>query len=468
MVDYVKLRKEILGEEKGKKANKGILNVALFYPQNYHIAISTLAFHRIFELTRRVNNTGIGRFFFEGSKRDKFILSLDQRFNLMESVIVAFFLSYELDFINLLRCLKTLSLPLKSKDRKDFPILIGGGTAITQNPEPLADILDLIFLGESEESYPRFLNLCLNYSDKAYILEKAKDIPGVYVPALQTSPPERQYYKNFKKDFARSMFYSSRAEFGECELIEISRGCPALCKFCISRTLYSPPRFADKDTAKEIIAESPIKKIGFLGAATSFHPYIKELMEFALQQNKEFSISSLRTDLIDKDFVRLLKAGGTRTITLAPEAGTQRLRDVICKGVNEEHIEEAIKITLEEGIDNIKLYFMYGLPAEEREDTEGIIRTGEKIRKIEQWSRRNFKKRIFTLSPFVPKPHTPFSDEKFGDIKELSEKINYLRKQLTKLGIEVSYEHPKTAKLEWEIARADKDFFRREIEGGKV
>ncbi len=464
MTDYLRLRKEILKEEKGEKGRKGILNVALIYPENYNIAISTLAFHRIFELTNRVRHTGVGRFFFEGNKKSRAIFSLDNQFDIREAQVLAFFLSYELDFINLLRSLKSLSIPLESRKRSGFPIIIGGGTAVTENPEPLADVLDIIFLGEAEESYPAFLNLCLEYPDKNTLLKKVKDIEGIYIPSIDSIPSKRIFYKNFENDFARSVFYTTRAEFGECELIEISRGCPAFCRFCISRTLYSPPRFACKELVKHIIEVSSVKKVGFLGAATSFHPHIKEMMDFALQRGKNFSISSLRTDLVDREFLRLLKAGGTKTVTLAPEAGTQRLRDIINKGVNEGHIEKAVFMSLQEGMENLKLYFMYGLPEEEMEDLDGIIKIAEKIRKIEKDSKSFFKKRIFTLSPFVPKPNTPFSKQSFMEIKELSKRINYLRKNLIRFGIEVSYDHPKTARLEWEIAHGSRDYFRKELE----
>lgn len=244
-------------------------------------------------------------------------------------------------------------------------------------------------------------------------------------------------------------------EFGDCKLIELTRGCPAKCKFCISRVLYNPVRFADKELIKDIINDTECKKIGLLGASVSYHPNIKEIMDFILKKGKSFSISSLRADRLDKDFVKLLFLGGSRTITIAPEAGTERLRKIIDKGITEDDVEKVILFALEEGFSGIKLYFMIGLPDESWEDIEGIVSLAKKIKNIEKINKKHFRKKSFTISSFVPKRHTPFEVYPMEDIKELTHKINYLRKSLVQLGIEVLYDHPKTALFEYELSKKD-------------
>ncbi|MCX7990770.1 MAG: B12-binding domain-containing radical SAM protein [Proteobacteria bacterium] len=406
----------------------------------------------MFELTKRVAETGVTRFFLEGNK-DKKVFSLDNFFGINDSQIIAFFFSYELDYLNVIKTLKLLSIPLISAERKSsHPLIIGGGTAITGNPETFRDVLDVIFTGEAEESYISFLNLVLAEKKKEKILETSAKIKGVFVPTI-SSVYKKVYYKNFPEDFSESVFFTPRGEFGECKLIELTRGCPAKCKFCISRTLYSPPRFADKDLVKDVVKESKINKIGLLGASVSYHPDIKEIMEFIIKEGRIFSISSLRADKVDNDFLELLYRGGNRTITIAPEAGTERLRKLIEKGISEEDIEKTIELSLKKGFSGIRLYFMIGLPEETEEDIVAIVNIGKRIKLIESHMKKRFIKRSFTISPFVPKRNTAFSCYPMEEVKVLSEKINYLRKRLSSEGIEVLYDPPKTARLEYDLSR---------------
>ncbi len=448
----LKLQKDILNHESGEKGRRGSVNVSLFYPNSYNVGISTLALHRVFELTKRVPEIGVNRLFLEG-KKEKEVLPLDNSFGIEDSQIIAFFLSYELDYLNVIKSLYLLNIPLRSSERGEkYPLIIGGGAAITINPQVFDEVFDIIFVGEAEESYVDFLKLFYNFRDKEEILNRASNIEGTYIPSRMKAY-RRAFYKDFPLDFSKSIFFTKKGEFGDCHLIEVTRGCPARCNFCISRILYAPLRFADKEIIKEIIKNSVNKKIGLLGASVSYHPSIKELMEFIVKEKKNFSISSLRADMVDEEFINLLYLGGNRTITLAPEAGTERLRNYIEKGITEEDLERATMLALERGFSGLRLYFMIGLPTETMEDIEGIISFAKKIRQIEKSVGKRFVKRTFTLSPFVPKRLTPLSDYPMEDVKKLSEKINFLRKALTNIGIEVLYEHPKTAHLEYELSR---------------
>jgi radical SAM superfamily enzyme YgiQ (UPF0313 family) len=470
MPDLIKMRKTLLAAEKGVKGKKARLNVALFYPNSYHVAVSSLSFHRIWELTNRVDDTGVSRYSLEG-KGEQFILPLDTELDTSDIDIIAFFLSYEMDYFNVVKALKLLNIPLDANERNGYPLIIGGGIALTQNPEPVADIFDVIFIGEAEESYPAFLKLFFQYESKEEILDRAKMIDGVYIPSKYSfeynsdgtisniigGKIKKTSHKNFSKDFARSIFITDKGEFSNTFLIELTRGCPAHCRFCISRTLYAPVRFSDKNAVMDLIDESSdAGRFGLLGASVSFHPDIKEVMSFILSKDKTFSISSLRAERLDKEFVSLLKRGGTKTMTIAPEAGSETLRNRICKGITDEHIENAVSLALQEAMEGLKLYFMIGLPGETWEDIEAIIKMSGLIRRTENTSRKKFRKISFTISPFIPKPFTPLQWSVFEGVGGISKKINYLRKKLVGDGIAVLYDQPKSAYVQAVLSRGDR------------
>lgn len=468
-----KIKKRILAAEKGKKSPKGRLNILLFYPNSYSIAITSLAFHRIYELISNINEVGIKRCFLEGvEEKELLILDDDNGLNLSDIDIVAFFLSYEMDFFNLVKALKLLKIPFFATERNErHPLVIGGGVAVTENPEAVADFFDVLFIGEAEESLPPFINLFFETINRNEILEAASCITGVYIPQkvkfyynddgtiAKIDGPfvKKGVYENFAKDFAKTLFMTQLGEFGDTFLIELTRGCPGGCYFCISRTLYNPLRFADKDAVLALIKEQKeAQKFGLLGASVSFHPHIKEIMETILMTGKKFSISSLRVEKIDRDLIKLLKKGGSKTITIAPEMGREEMRKVINKGIREEQIENAIKLALDEGIEKLKLYFMIGFPFEDKEDIEAIIKFSRLIRHLENLNKKRFVKVSFNISPFVPKPFTPFQWASFENLASLKNKINYLRKTLVSEKINMHYDVPKWSYLEAVLSRGDR------------
>lgn len=471
MSNLDKLRKEILSTEKGKKPHKGRLNVLLFYPNSYEVAITSLAYHRIFEIINRVEDVGTLRCFLEGQEEKK-ILSLDRDFNLSNVDIVAFFLSYEMDFFNVVKALRLLNMPILSTERKDnYPIIIGGGIAVTENPEPVADFFDVLFIGEAEDSLKKFLKLFFEFREREDILEEASKIDGIYVPekfsfeyypdgtlkSITGGTVKKGFYKNFTSDFSQSLFMTEKGGFGNTFLIEMTRGCPASCRFCISRTLYSPVRFSDKEKVKEIInREKDAKRFGLLGASVSFHPAIKEIMDFLLVKGKSFSISSLRAEKLDEEFLELIKKGGSRSITIAPEAGTDNLRKKIKKGITFEDIERTVILSLNKEFEGLKLYFMIGLPFETTDDVKEILRLADVLKQIEKGYKKHFKKISFNITPFIPKPFTPLQWAALENPKKITEKINFLRKGLVTKGINVLYDKPKWAYLEALLSRGDR------------
>ncbi len=463
-------RKEVLSKEKGAKGRRGKKNIVLFYPNAYSIGISSLAFHRIWELCRRNGEVGVVRYFLE-SNGEKEILTLDEALDNSDVAVYAFFLSYENDYYNVIHALKKLRLRCFSRDRSELPLVIAGGVAVTNNPEPVAEIFDAIFIGEAEDDFEKFLEIILVEDNKKKLLEKLENLESVYLPDRVTIEYDKEglikeisgrkvkrgIYKHFSQDFSTSLCVTEIGEFGNTFLIELTRGCPGHCKFCISRTVYTPLRFASYDRVQEVIKNNyEVKKFGLLGASVSYHPRIKDIMSFIIDSGKEFSLSSLRADLVDDEFVQLLKRGGTKTITIAPEAGTERMRNLISKGLSIEDIEKAVRLSLKNKIENLKMYFLIGLPYENEEDIDGIIKLAGLVRHIENKERKRFKKVSFSISPFVPKPFTPLQWASFADVYQTSEKLKYLKKKLISKGITVLYDLPKWARIQAILSRGDR------------
>lgn len=471
MFNIYNKRKEILGKEKGIRCRRGSKNIVFFYPNSYSIGISTLALHRIVEITNEFGEIGFIRYFLEERLGEKNIFPLDDGIDISDVTVIAFFLSYENDYFNVIEALRGMGISPLAKERKGFPMVIAGGVAVTNNPEPLAEIFDAMFIGEAEEAFRNFLKVILSENDKECVLDKLSNIDSIYLPdkvnidfdkegyikSIKGRKAKRGIYNNFQKDFAKSVFFTDLSEFGETYLIELTRGCPYNCRFCISRTIYSPLRFADFEKVKEIIKEKKdIKKFGLLGASVSCHPYIKEIMELLLSEGKEFSLSSLRADLLDDEFICLIRKGGTKTITIAPEAGSENLRKLINKGINLEHIERAINLSLKNDMENLKLYFMIGLPFETWDDINDIVEVAGLIRHLENKNQKRFKKVSFSISTFVPKPFTPLQWASFSPVKETNEKLKVLRKKLTAKGINVIYDLPKWARIQAILSRGDR------------
>jgi len=470
MKDLYAKRKEVLSKEKGAKGRRGKKNIVLFYPNSYSIGISSLAFHRIWELCKRNSEIGVLRYFLENDG-EKHVFPLDEDLDPSDVAVYAFFLSYENDYYNVIHALKKLHLPCFAKERSELPLVIAGGVAVTDNPEPVAEIFDAIFIGESEDGFQQFLEIILAEDNKKELLEKLEKLESVYLPDRVTIEYDkdglikeisgrrvkRGVYKHFSQDFSTSLCVTEVGEFGNTFLIELTRGCPGQCKFCISRTIYTPLRFASYDKVKELIADNKdVKKFGLLGASVSYHPHIKDIMAFIIDSGKEFSLSSLRADLVDDEFIQLLKRGGTKTITIAPEAGMERMRNLISKGIHIEDIERVVRLSLKYEIDNLKMYFLIGLPFENEEDIEGIIKLAGLVRHIENKERKRFKKVSFSISTFVPKPFTPLQWASFADVYQTNEKLKYLRKKLISKGIVVLYDLPKWARIQAILSRGDR------------
>lgn len=463
----------ILSREEGyyKKVWGDSLNICLAYPNIYHTGMSNLGFQTVYDLLNRHSRCLCERVFLpdrqdeEEFKRGAVSLfSLESQRPLADFDILAFSLSFENDYPNILKILAMGGISLLSSQRRENePLILGGGIAATLNPEPLADFFDCFILGEGEEAIPQFLDKLsavrhYGLGKEELLFHLQKEIGGVYVPRFyqvsygmknlieDMAPVDKCLPVKIKKSrlpdvnafLTEQCIRANDAELGKMFLMEVSRGCARGCRFCAAGFVCRPVRFRKTDLLEASIIRhlGGQRKIGLLGAAVSDHPGLISLCRFIRERGGEVSIGSLRLDRLKPELVKLLKEGGAETLALAPEAGSQRLRDVINKGVTEEHISHAVEVLTEHGIPNIRLYFMVGLPTETDDDIEAIIELTKKIKHhAAKYSKgkRSFKRIVLSINQFMPKAATPFQWHPLEDINVVKKKMrridNALRRE---------------------------------------
>ena len=486
-----KIRRKITDNETGgipKKWKKHI-NIALIYPNTYHVGMSNLGFQAVYELINSYEDVLCERSFLwddDGSAGAKPITTVESGKDIRAFDIVAFSVSYENDFPNLLAILEKAKFPLQSNDRgTPHPLVIAGGVAFFLNPEPLAPFIDCFLIGEAEAVLPKFLAAfspeILARDRKSCLHMLARDVPGVYVPSFYKAKyrpdgilgafeplsdvpvkVERQYAKNISHTPTCSAIITPNTIFDSTFLIEVSRGCTHGCRFCAAGFVYRPPRFRPFSLLKECMDQGASKtnKIGLVGAAVSDLPDLDKICGKELRKNSRVSFSSLRADALTPKLLAVLKESKTKTATIAPDAGSERMRQVINKGIDETDILDAVEQIVAADILNIKLYFMVGLPTETMEDVEAISALCKKVKHRFLKSSRA-KKRMgeitVSLSSFVPKPFTPFQWVKMDDIQSLREKIKRVKNGLKKVAnVRVHADIPRWAYIQGLLSRGDR------------
>lgn len=427
----------------------GRIPVALIYPNSYYIGMSNLGFQTVYGLFNSYDDIVCERVFCEGEKR-----SVESGRPLDDFACLAFSISSELDYFNVVDVLLASGTPLLAADRDDsHPLVIGGGPCITANPMPLLPLFDCFAIGEGEAIIPSIVKAFQEEAqmDRVNLLNKLSQIPGVYVPLLRDDRPiARQWVKDIDGFATASVILTPETEFGDMYLLEIGRGCCWGCRFCLAGFLTRPPRFRSLDVLL-LQAEHGLqysKRIGLLSASVSDHPEIDQLVPRLRRLGADISVSSLRIRPLSEVLLQGIAESGTATITLAPEAGSERLRRIINKGVSERDITAAVDKVGVQGFRNLKLYFMIGLPTETAEDIDELIKLVLNIKgRLDRMQSGTHV--ILTVEPFVPKAGTPFQRLPMAGVKTLRYRLVRIRSSLEPKGIEVRGES-----ISWSVVQA--------------
>jgi radical SAM superfamily enzyme YgiQ (UPF0313 family) len=405
-------------------------------------------------------------------------LSVESQRPLSDFAVVAFSLSFELDYFNVGDLLRRGGIAPLAKDRTDTdPIVIAGGPAVSGNPEPVAPMLDAVVVGEVEPVLDELQAVLLGGGSRWEQIERLARLPGVYVPALYdvrhaadgsidavrpaaadlALPVARLNARNVNQFQTMSAVLSPDVELGDMFLLEMTRGCARGCRFCLAGYTSLPVRHRQVDHLMQGVEHGLQfrKRIGLISAATSDHPQLEQLLERMLGVGAEVSLSSLRIDRITPFLVEALVRSGTRTITLAPEAGSQRMRDVINKRLTHEQIVHAAELAGRGGIPKGKLYFIVGLPGETDDDVRELAALATDVLGAMQAHNRGARVAV-NLSPHVPKAQTAFQWEPMAPVPVSTERIKLVQRALGPLGIEVRFEAPAAQQVQAILARGDR------------
>ncbi|PKM49742.1 MAG: B12-binding domain-containing radical SAM protein [Firmicutes bacterium HGW-Firmicutes-7] len=484
-----------------KDIEKIDIRFAFCFPDVYEIAMSHLGLAILYDFLNKREDTYCERVFspwidLDNIMREKNIplFALESQDDIKNFDFLGFTVQYEMSYTNILSVLELSHIPIFSKDRsEDDPIVCAGGPC-TYNPEPLADFIDFFYIGEGEVRFNDVLDLYGTFKaegkSRADYLEAVAKIDGIYVPKLYDVtynedktihsflPNHPNAKEKIKKNLVLDLTASSYPTkplvpymqvVHDRVVLELFRGCMRGCRFCQAGIVYRPVREKNVDMLKEqavnLIKGTGHEEISLVSLSSSDYKPLHELSEHIIdtvghEQHVNLSLPSLRIDAFSLDLMKKVQDVRKSSLTFAPEAGSQRLRDVINKGITEEDILKGSKEAFESGWSRVKLYFMLGLPTEELEDVEGIAHLSHKI--VEKYYelpkelRRSRVEIVTSTSFFVPKPFTPFQWVAQDTLEQFKEKQTLLNRTINKKNIKFNSHDAKTSVIEGVIARGDR------------
>jgi radical SAM superfamily enzyme YgiQ (UPF0313 family) len=483
-----------MAKERGsvRKDRGGRISVALVFPNLYRIGMSNLGFQVVYALLNRREDVVAERFFLPHMEEmslvmgsGKGLLSVESLSPLHSFDLVAFSLSFENDYPHILKILGLGKIPLFYQEREDFhPLVMAGGITTFLNPEPLSPFFDFFLLGEAEGMLDLFLDRFRDLkrsrvSRREILRTLAKEVRSLYVPSLyhceynkdgtirsrqstEAGLPEKITVLRGGFPVSRSSIIAEETEFADRVLIELGRGCGRSCRFCAAGYVYRPPRFHEEAALVPVIEEALEKgePMGLMSACVSDVPGIEKMTRRIAETGGRFSVSSLRADSLTPALVEHLWRVGQRSIALAPEAGSERLRKVINKHLTRDQIIEAVQMVARTGDFNLRLYFLIGLPTETIEDVEeilGLVKVIKHHMVKEARTRGRIRQIKLSVNCFIPKPFTPFQWFPMEEVATLKEKQKRLKKALGKEGgVKVSFDVPKWAYAQSLLSMGDR------------
>jgi len=460
----------------------------LAYPNKYSLAMGNLGFQSVYEIFDRFPGAVCERAFVAEDGESvpaSGLTTLESGWRVRDVDLIALSISFETDYLNIPGLFEAIGLPLRAVDRGEgYPLVIAGGPAMFLNPEPVANFLDLCLIGEAEEMLPEFLEIYTagaNDERRSDLLDRiAAGLRGAYVPEhyvpvfdgaslvehVYRGPASELVERRLVVDLNRfpttTRVLSDEAVFGDMVMVEASRGCQWGCRFCAAGYMYRPIRTRSPENLSAAVSEGLRHRgtIGLVGAEMASVPGVAQLAVQAVDAGGRLSPSSLKADCVTPRLAEALANGGNRSATIAPEAGSERMRRVINKNLSEADILRAAELMVGGGVDHLKLYFMVGLPGESAADVDAIAELVEAIRArlgAGASGARRIGRVSVSVNPFVPKPWTPFQWDPMRPLGELRKTFRDLRRQCGKIpNLDFNGESPREGYLQTLLSRGDR------------
>jgi radical SAM superfamily enzyme YgiQ (UPF0313 family) len=448
----------------------GDLSVCLVYPNTYPVGMANLGYQAVYGI---LGGAGIAveRAFLPDERPYRRVRSLESGRGLAEFDVLAFSISFETDYVHVLDLLAAAGIALRGAERDDrSPLVVAGGAAVFLNPEPIAEFVDVFLIGEAEEMLPEWLAALRGAERRGGGRERRLDasleVGGAYVPARwphgesdgDAAPRVcRRYVASLDRAPVQSRILTPEAVFGDMFLVEASRGCEWGCRFCAAGFMYRPVRHRSTESLRAAAVGEALRwrdTVGLVGAEMASHPGIAALCQEIAQSGGRASPSSLKADLVSPPLARALASGETRSVTIAPEAGSERMRRVSNKNLTEAEILRAAELLAGSGVKALKLYSMIGLPTEDETDVLAIAELATRIRARLPGG---IGRITLSINPFVPKPWTPFQWEPMAALDVVRERARLLRRAASRIpGCEVDLESPRDAYWQTLLSRGDR------------
>ena len=475
---------ELLALEEGERlCSRGWdLSLLLFFPNFYRVGMANVGFQSIYRLANAVPGVACDRCFLPDPSlqplldRGEELVSMELKQTPREFQVLAFSVSFELDLLNVIRLLLWSKVPPLARERGDNePLVIFGGIVPSANPEPFAPIADVVVVGEGEEALPSLLRVLLEEGEtrSPRVFQRLAQVPGVYVPSFYEPrydafgrfvsvkvwadtplPVVWSFWQDFSEEGNTVPLVTPESSFPGVYLVEVSRGCPHLCKFCLSSHVCRPLRVVSRERLLGYL-DTPRSRLGFVGTSLSHHPHLVEAVEEAVNKGKSVTFSSLRVDS-PLPLLRVVSRESGR-VTFGVEAATEVLRERVGKPLPQDLIMERLLYCVENGAEVLKLYFMVGLPGEDEEDLEALVTFPKRVLHLCRRHGLSQPQIHMSLASFVPKPHTPFQWCAMETRDGLRDRMRRVEAGLRRVkGITVTWEGPKWSLLQGLISRGDR------------
>ena len=446
-------RRAWLQDERGALVKEAPHRLALCYPNPYRVAMSSLGYQVVYRTMNDRPWLSAERVVLPDDVelyRDKGWVpcGIETGRPLNQYDTLAFSIAYDLDISGFFDLLSMSGVTMLSADRRDEePAVLLGGPLTASNPLPLGPFIDLAVIGDAEVALPLVLDAMEVATGRRDLMERCASIPGVWIPALHGDAVPATQKVTVGSLPAYGQIMTPHTELSNMFLIEASRGCPRFCKFCLVRASESPMREPELEAVMARIPDDA-PRVGFVGAAVSEWTGIRSALDRVVKSGRGVGVSSLRADRLDQEFVDLLARGGYRTMTVASDAPSQRLRNKLAKGIRTRHLRDAAQFAREAGMNRLKMYLVMGLPDEREDDIDELIEFARELSSLMPLA--------LGICPLVPKLHTPLGDAPFVGVREADAVLKRIRREL-KGAVDVRSVSARWAWVEYRLSQGDQE-----------